>query len=186
MQPQANRHSSDTHPWHRLGRLSTADLLAQLAPHGAKALVFAYDGHDVQAGYHVTEVKAGRFASIDCGAMPETWHETVIQLWDIPAEPGRAPMTVGKFLAIMRKVAEQVPFDDDAKLTFEVSDGTRAMQIFAPEAIERTGDTVRVTLGPRPASCKPRDRLWLEQEAAQKTSAGCGCAPAQGSAACCN
>ena len=186
MQPQANPHSSDTHPWHRLGQLSTADLLAQLAPHSAKALVFSYDGRDVQAGYHVTEVKAGHFASIDCGKAPESWHETVIQLWDIPAEPARAPMTVGKFLAIMRKVAEQVRFADDAKLTFEVSDGIRAMQIFAPAEIELDGDTVRVTLGPRPASCKPRDRLWLEQESTRKPSDGCGCAPAKGSAACCN
>jgi hypothetical protein len=184
MQPQANPNSSDSHPWHRLGRLSTADLLTQLVPHAAKPLVFAYGGRDVQAGYHVTEVKAGRFASIDCGAAPEAWHETVIQLWDIPAEPGRAPMSVGKFLAIMRKVAEQVRFFDDAKLTFEVSDGTRAMQIFAPAAIELDGDTVRVELRPRPASCKPRDR-WLEQDSA-KTSDGCGCAPAKDAVACCN
>ena len=184
MQPQANPGSSDSHPWHRLGQVSTADLLTRLAPHVAKALTFAYDGRDVQAGYHVTEVKAARFASIDCGAAPETWHETVIQLWDIPAEPGGAPMSVGKFLAIMRKVSEQVQFTDQAKLTFEVSDGVRAMQIFAPASVELDGDTVRVVLQPRPASCKPRDRRWLEDQSA-KFESGCGCAPATTAGACC-
>jgi hypothetical protein len=158
--------------------------MRQLAPHSAKPLVFAYDGRDIQPGYHVTEVKAGQFASIDCGAMPESWHETVIQLWDIPAEPGREPMSVGKFLAILRKVGAQVPFVDDAMLTFEVSDGVRAMQLFVPAAIE-PGDTVRVALRPRAASCKPRDRLWLEQEHAP-ASPGCGCAPARGANTCCN
>jgi hypothetical protein len=184
MQPQANLPVGDSHPWHRTGRASTADLLAELAPHAGKALVFSYDGRETQAGYHITEVKDGRFASIDCGAAPESWRETVIQLWDIPAEPGYPPMSVGKFLAIVRKVAEQIELADDATLRFEVSDGVRAMQIFVPAGIDVRGDTVRIALGPQPASCKPRDRLWLEQQNA-KSSAGCGCTPAKNTAACC-
>ena len=185
MQPQANPGTIDTHPWHRTGRLSAADLLARLAPHAAKRLVFAYDGRETQAGYHVTEVKAGRLASLDCGATPETWHETFIQLWDIPPEPGRPPMTVGKFLAIMRTVAEQVHFEPDAKLTFEVSDGRRAMQIFVPAAVDADDHAVRIALQPQPATCKPRDRLWLEQETGTPAS-GCGCAPAKDATTCCN
>jgi hypothetical protein len=184
MQPQANAPVSDSHPWHRTGQASTADLLAELAPHAERRLVFAYDGRETQAGYHVTEIKDGRFASIDCGAEPDSWRETVVQLWDIPAEPGRPPMSVGKFLAIMRKVAEQVELAGDAKLRFEVSDGVRAMQIFVPVGCHVDGDTVRVALGPQPASCKPRDRLWLELENA-KTSTGCGCAPEKETTACC-
>jgi hypothetical protein len=186
MQLQANPPIADTHPWHRPGMASAADLTGQLAPHAGKRLLFSHAGRDIQAGYHVTEVKAGRFASIDCGKMPETWNETIIQLWDIPAEPGYPPMTVGKFLAIMRKVAEQVPFADDAKLTFEVSDGVRPMQIFAAAGIEFDGDLVRVDLRPRPASCKPRDRLWLEQEAGRQAATACGCAPAKSASACCS
>ena len=186
MLTRANANHSDSHPWHRAGRLATADLLAQLAPHAAKPLVFAYDGRETQAGYHVTEVKAGRFESLDCGAVPESWHETVIQLWDIPAEPGRAPMTVAKFLAIMRKVADRVPVDDQAKLTFEVSDGTDAVRIFVPADVAVDDDAVRVALRPRPAVCRPRDRLWLEQEEAAKPTASCGCAPAIDARACCN
>lgn len=185
MQPQANPGSSDSHPWHRLGALSAVELTSRLAPHAGKRLVFAYDGRETQTGYHVTEVKDARFSSIDCGAVPETWRETIVQLWDIALEPGYQPMSVGKFLAIMRKVAEHVDFADDARLTFEVSDGSRPMQIFAPAEMTLDGDTVRIALRPRPASCKPRDRLWLEQEGASSAQSACGCAPAKASA-CCN
>jgi hypothetical protein len=37
----------------------------------------------VTGGYHVTEVKAGQFAALACGANPESWTEIFVQLWDI-------------------------------------------------------------------------------------------------------
>lgn len=146
------------------GELSTAGLLAALEPHGQRRLVFSYEGRDVLPGYHVTEVKDGRFEALDCGANPEAWRETFIQLWDVPGEPGRAThMPVSKFVAIMRKVGEVVAFDETAKLTFEVSDGYGAIQLYCADGIAVTDDAVRVSLSRRPASCKPRDR-WLEQD----------------------
>lgn len=159
-------------------------LLDALADHGNKALVFVYDGRQVLSGYHVTEVKSGRFDALDCGANPESWRETFIQLWDVPAEAGRSFMPVWKFLAIMKKVADEVPFDAGSKLTFEVSDPTSAMRLFAVEAVEIAGETVRVSLKRRPASCKPRDR-WLE--AKPKSGAASCCAPKASTAqACCS
>ncbi len=63
---------------------------------GAKdvPLVFHYDGHPVKAGFYVTEVEAGHFSALDCGANPEAWSEIFVQLWDIdnddrPHMPGR-------------------------------------------------------------------------------------------------
>ena len=155
-------------------------LLDALADHANKALVFVYDGREVLPGYHVTEVKSGRFDALDCGANPESWRETFIQLWDVPAEAGRTFMPVWKFLAIMKKVADAVPFDAGAKLTFEVSDPSSAMRLFGVDAVEIEGDTVRVSLTRRPASCKPRDR-WLEQ--APKANAR---ASANENKSCCN
>ena len=151
---------------------STGRLLDALADHGNKALVFVYDGREVLPGYHVTEVKSGRFDALDCGANPESWRETFIQLWDVPVEAGRTFMPVWKFLAIMKKVADEVPFDREAKLTFEVSDPSSAMRLFGVSAIEIADQTIRVSLKRRPASCKPRDR-WLEQ--APKASAAQSC-----------
>jgi len=161
------------------GDAALSRLLDALADHGNKALVFVYDGREVLPGYHVTEVKSGRFDALDCGANPESWRETFIQLWDVPAEAGRTFMPVWKFLAIMKKFAAEVPSDARAKLTFEVSDPESAMRLFGVDAVEIEGETVRVSLKRRPASCKPRDR-WLEQ--APKASC---CAPKQASA-CCN
>lgn len=146
-------------------------LLALLSQHADKRLVFTYEGHAVKPGYHVTEVKTGRFEAIDCGANPEQWEETFIQLWDVDEADGRTHMPAGKFSAIMAKVAETVAIDPAGKLTFEVSDGLRPIQIFraAPPAVSE--DAVRIGLVPRPASCKPRDR-WLEQKSTK--SACCG------------
>lgn len=158
---------------------STAGLLAALDPHAGKALVFSYDGRDVLSGYHVTEVKAGRFASLDCGANPEAWAETFIQLWDVPREPGRAPLSVDTFRAIIAKVAAAVPLVTEARLTFEVSDGVRPMALYQADRLTADGAAVRIGLTPRAASCKPRDR-WL----AQATPAPC-CATAAAPERCC-
>jgi hypothetical protein len=161
--------------------ISAAGLLAALAGHADKALVFSCAGRDVRPGYHVTEVKSGRFEALDCGGNPEAWQETFIQLWDVPPQPGRDVMRVGKFVAIMRKVSERIPYDAGAKLTFEVSDGTSAIRIMRASAVEIATDAVRVALEPRPASCKPRDR-WLVQEPERAASGCCASARAQ---ACC-
>jgi hypothetical protein len=163
------------------GEISAATLLAGLEQHGSKTLVFSYEGRDVQPGYHVTEVKTGAFQALDCGANYESWHETFIQLWDIPQENDRRFMPVSKFLAIIGKVAEKVPLDADAKVTFEVSDGKRAMALYRASGIRHDGDVVRVELTQRPASCKPRDR-WLESQ----TSAPSCCAANQEAASCCS
>ena len=143
------------------GEIAAAELLAALAPHAGKPLVFRYGGRDVLPGYHVTEVNTAAFQALDCGANRESWHETFIQLWDVPPKDGRGHMAAGKFLAIIRKVAEQVPFDPGAKLTFEVSDGRGAMALYRAATVAVGGDAVRVDLTERPASCKPRDR-WLD------------------------
>jgi hypothetical protein len=160
------------------GEVSTGELLRQLAANPQSKLIFSYEGRDVLPGYHVTEVKDGHFEGLDCGANPEAWRETFIQLWDVPASDGRTHMPVAKFSAILRKVGEAVPFDPNAKLTFEVSDGVTPIQLYRAEQIAHVGDAVRVALTRRPASCKPRDR-WLEEEQA---AACCG---SGSKAACC-
>lgn len=161
--------------------ISTRALLAELAQHASKRLIFSYEGRDVLPGYHVTEVKDGQFSGLDCGANPEAWRETFIQLWDVPSEDGRTHMPAEKFSAIMNKVQEHVPFDSDAKLTFEVSDGVGAIQLFRADGLSVGDEQIRVSLSRRPASCKPRDR-WLEQQ--QRQQQPC-CGPAANAPAKC-
>jgi len=163
--------------------ITARHLLDAIAAHPVKPLVFVYEGRPVRPGYHVTEVKTGRFTAIDCGANPEAWSETFIQLWDVDERP-RTHMAAGKFSAIIDKVAQLAPFEPDTKLTFEVSDGVAAMQLFHANAIDTSDEHITVNLARRPASCKPRDR-WLENA---PVSSSCCAPPAKVSAkasACC-
>ncbi|PDT28111.1 hypothetical protein CO660_18805 [Rhizobium sp. L9] len=155
-------------------------LLTALAGDKDAPLVFYYDGRPMRPGYHITEVKAGQFSGLDCGANPEAWTEIFIQLLDIE-EGDRTHLPAGKFYSIIRKVTEHVQLDCSAKLTLEVSDGVGPIQLYcAAMPVSRAG-AVHVELSPRPASCKPRDR-WLAEE--NKRAAAC-CGPAAAGSGCC-
>lgn len=155
-------------------------LLDTLAGAKASPLVFYYEGQSVRSGYHVTEVKAGQFSGLDCGANPEAWTEIFIQLWDIE-EGDRTHMPAGRFYSIIRKVTDHVQLDGSAKLTFEVSNGVRPMQLYCAAMPVLRAGAVHVTLSPRPASCKPRDR-WLAEE--NRKAASC-CGPSSAASGCC-
>jgi hypothetical protein len=141
--------------------ISLGHLLDVLAVAPDSPLVFTYEGNQVRPGYHVTEVKAGDFSALDCGANPEAWSEIFVQLWDID-EGGRTHMPAGKFSAIIRKVYDHVRPEPSAKLTFEVSDGIRPLALYCASAPSLVNGTFEVALAARPSSCKPRDR-WLAE-----------------------
>lgn len=161
--------------------ITIGELLDFLGDHKDKPLAFSYDGRTVKPGYHVTEVKAGAFSALDCGANPESWTEIFIQLWDVE-EGERAHMPSGKFTAIIRKVTEHLALDPTAKLTFEVSDGLAPMQLHKASNPVIADGQVQVALSPRAASCKPRDR-WLAEQTKATTSC-CGQANAGGQLCC--
>jgi hypothetical protein len=157
--------------------LTLGELLALVDIHPDLPLVFHYGGLTVRPGYHVTEVKAGQFAALDCGANAESWDELFVQLWDVD-EAGRTHMTAGKFARIIRKVADHVGLDMDARLTFEVSDGMVPMQLFRATRPAIDEMAMNVALLPRAASCKPRDRWFKDSQQAGQTGAA-------GPSACC-
>lgn len=157
-----------------LGHLLDSLALAPEAP-----LVFFYGGQAVRPGYHVTEVKAGQFSALDCGANPEAWSEMFIQFWDID-EDGRSHMAARKFAAIIRKVSDQVRLEPAAKLTFEVSDGERPMSLYCASSPRLNAGTWEVVLQARPSSCKPRDR-WLAENPTMERAC---CGPTTGAKCC--
>lgn len=162
----------------RAGERELADFLAFLASCGAAPVVFAYRGREAAQGLHVTEVKSGRFASIDCGAMPEAWSETFIQIWEADGELG--PLTASTFVKIMAKAARDSDLDPQSRLTFEAnSDGV--IGVYALERAVLDNGRAHISLKPRRASCKPRDR-WLAADR-EKASASC-CAPKTSSSCC--
>ncbi|MCJ7995346.1 hypothetical protein J5N58_14260 [Rhizobium cremeum] len=150
--------------------ITLGHLLDALADVPEASLIFLYEGRPVKPGYHVTEVKAGDFSALDCGANPESWSEIFIQLWDIE-EDGRSHMPAGKFSAIIRKVSDHVRLQPSARLTFEVSDGMRPMALYSASPPQMNEGRFEVTLSARPSSCKPRDR-WLAEQKAEPACCG--------------
>jgi hypothetical protein len=158
---------------------SLASLLQTLEPHGDKSLALQFeDGRRVRSGFHVTEVKAGSFVTLDCGGNPDAWKEVVVQVEDIPAADDQPSMPVRKFQSIIGKVASALPVDLDARLTIEVSRPEEPMAVHDVAGVEITTDGAVIHLAPRPAICKPRHR------AAAQASASC-CGPATSVSACC-
>lgn len=154
-------------------------VLARLAGRDELPLSIHYGDRVVQAGYHITEVKAGSFVTLDCGGSPDAWQETVLQVEDIPAKDDRPTMTTGKFRSILAQVDKKVSLDHDARLTIEIGRPGEAMQVFDIANLSIGDDAAVLSLGVRAAICKPRHRK--EQEAA---AASC-CAPSSKAGGCC-
>lgn len=154
-----------------------AQVLAWLDGHDNKPLMIAYADRQVQAGYHITEVKAGSFTTLDCGGNPDAWQETVLQVEDILTTDGRPMMTAGKFRAILAQVDNKVRLNHDARLTIEIGRPGEAMRVFDIADLSIQGEQAILFLGIRPALCKPRHR-------AAQAQASC-CSPSSTTAACC-
>ncbi len=151
----------------------TRDFVSALQPHADKTLVFEYDGKRIQPGYHVTEIKAASFRSLDCGANPQQWNETIVQLWDVADEPERGHMSTKKFLGIWNKVHRDVGLDEAAEIKFECGDAQTPAVHYTFESMHEEGGSVVVSLEPVRATCKPRDRWWMDADGAVQADACC-------------
>lgn len=162
------------------GDASLDGFRAALKPHAGKGLVLHYGEWTIQPGYHVTEVKAGAFVTLDCGGNPDAWRETILQIEDIEATADGDFMSVAKFERIMQRVAERLELEADARLTFEVGQPGEPMRIFDVGALEITGsERVVLKLEARRAICKPRHRLD------QRAGTTACCSSNAGKAGCC-
>jgi hypothetical protein len=161
------------------GDARLADLLGLLQHHDALPLVMEYDGKRTRAGYHITEIKAGSFTTLDCGGNPDRWSETILQVEDLPAQPDERPMTVGKFGAILRRVAEQIELVPDARLTVEVGPPGSPMQVLDVGSVAIANEEATLHLVPRAAICKPRHR------AVRRATAAAPCCGRSNASACC-
>ncbi|WP_338664371.1 DUF6428 family protein [Pararoseomonas sp. SCSIO 73927] len=155
---------------------SLGAVLDALRPHAERRLAIRYDGQQTGPGYHVTEVKAGSFVTLDCGGNPDAWQETILQVEDLPATAEKPDhMEVAKFLSILEKVTARVALRAESRLTFEIGPPGRPMQVFDVEAVRIEAAGAVIELAPRPAICKPRHRA----EGEAKASASC-CKPLSG------
>jgi hypothetical protein len=114
-------------------------------------------GHAVRSGYHLTELKAALFQTVDCGGHTNRWRETVVHLW-VPANADDHYMTAAKFLKIFDKVCSMMPVDLGAEIRVEYGDENIFPSMHHVRSVTRDNTVTRVLLEPPRTTCKVRDR----------------------------
>ena len=139
--------------------MRSQDFISRLREAPAKRLVFTNsDGATIHGGYHLTELKAASFDTVDCGAQKNQWNETIVQLW-VPEEHENGEfMTAAKFLSIYDKVARLISLDVTAEIRFEYGDENFPPSDYHVEKISESEAELRVQLRLPQATCKARDR----------------------------
>src|SRR5213595_3129488 len=139
--------------------MTTRDFISRLREAAAKQLMFTNsDGAMVRGGYHLTELKAASFDTVDCGAQKNQWNETIAQLWVPEDEENGECMTAAKFLSIYDKVARLIPLDATAEIRFDYGDENFPASNYHVERISENQTELRVQLLLPQATCKARDR----------------------------
>lgn len=123
-----------------------------------KKLIFVnVEGATIHAGYHLTELKAASFDTVDCGGQKNRWNETVVQLW-VPKEADDEFMSARKFLSIYDQVGGMISLDSEAEIRFEYGDEDFFPSNYHVDSVNQDDTTIRVELRPPGTTCKARDR----------------------------
>jgi hypothetical protein len=157
--------------------MTTQEFIAALRKTPDNQLIFENEAGDtVRAGYHLTEIKAAHFDTVDCGGQTNQWHETILQLW-VPAaaDDDDEYMTSGKFLRIFDKVGAMIPLRLEAEIRVEYGDENFFPSLYHVESVISKDGTTQVLLTPPATTCKARDRRLAEEEASTccQTAAAC-------------
>ncbi len=139
--------------------MQTREFIATLRRSADKQLVFANEeGAAIYGGYHLTELKAASFDTVDCGAQKNRWKETIVQLWVPENEKSDEFMTAKKFLSIYDRVSGMIAVDPEAEIRFEYGDENFPPSNYHAEEITQDETTIRVELRPPQTTCKARGR----------------------------
>jgi hypothetical protein len=139
--------------------VTTQDFIAQLRRAPDKPLLFVNaDGDTIHAGYHLTEIKAAKFDTVDCGGEKNRWSETIMQLWVPANEISEQFMTAEKFLSIYEKVSCMIDVDPVAEVRFEYGDENFFPSNYHADSVIEETDALHVELRPPQTTCKARDR----------------------------
>jgi hypothetical protein len=138
--------------------MKTNEFIAELRAAPTNQLIFVdLDGHAVHRGYHLTELKAASFDTVDCGGQTNQWQETIVQLW-VPAHADDDYMMSAKFLKIFDKVRDMIPVNRDAEVRVEYGDENFFPSTYHVSSVTHDAGSTRVLLEPPTTTCKARDR----------------------------
>lgn len=139
-------------------RMKTHEFIEALRNSTDKELIFANtDGQTIHAGYHLTEIKAASFETVDCGGKTNRWNETILQLW-VPENADDRYMKSDKFLRIYDKVRRLVSVDKDAEVRIEYGDDNFFPAAYHVGDWHEDDEAIRFLLEPPATTCKARDR----------------------------
>jgi hypothetical protein len=139
--------------------MKTREFIEQLRGSRSKQVLFV-DENDttIHGGYHLMELKAATFDTVDCGGQKNRWHETIVQLWVPENEESDEFMTADKFLSTYDRVSGMIALDPEAEIRFEYGDENFAPSNYHVVKVTKIADTIRVELRPPQATCKARGR----------------------------
>ena len=139
--------------------MKTREFIEQLRGSLGKQILFV-DKNDttIHGGYHLTELKAATFDTVDCGGQKNRWNETIVQLWVPENEERDEFMTADKFLSIYDRVSGMIALDPEAEIRFEYGDENFSPSNYHVAKVTEGADTIRVELRLPQATCKARDR----------------------------
>jgi hypothetical protein len=143
--------------------VTTDDFINRLRRAPEKPLLFVNaEGDTIHAGYHLTEIKAAKFDTVDCGGEKNRWTETIMQLWVPAGETSEQFLAAEKFLSIYEKVSSMIDVDPAAEVRFEYGDGNFFPSNYHVESVMDQADALLVELRPPQTTCKARDRRAAE------------------------
>ena len=143
--------------------MKTHDFIASLRSAPNKQLIFLNEqGASIHSGYHLTELKAASFDTVDCGGQKNQWRESIFQLW-VPDESDDDFMTAQKFLSIYDKVSGMISIHSEAEIRFEYGDENFFPSNYHVENVSQDAEKIRVQLRPPQTTCKARDRAGAEK-----------------------
>jgi hypothetical protein len=144
--------------------VKTSEFISRLRAAPKNQLIFAdRDGHTVHTGYHLTELKAASFETVDCGGQTSHWQETIVQIW-VPSNADGDYMTAAKFLKILEKVRGMIPLNLDTEVRIEYGDENFFPSTYQVRSVTHNRHTTRVLLEPPETTCKARDRRITAHE----------------------
>ena len=154
-------------------QMKTDEFISALrAAPGNQLLFVDLHGHAVHSGYHLTELKAASFETVDCGGRTNRWQETIVQLW-VPTDPDDEYLTAAKFLKIFDRVRAMIPLNFDAGIRVEYGDENFFPSAYYVHSATSDHTTTRVFLEPPRTTCKARDRRMAATESSSASDSCC-------------
>jgi hypothetical protein len=139
--------------------MKTREFIEELRGARGKQVLFVdEEGTAIHGGYHLTELKAASFDTVDCGGQKNRWNETLVQLWVPEEEESDEFMTADKFLSIYDRVSGMIALDPESEIRFEYGDENFSPSNYHVAKVTEIAETIRVELRPPQATCKARDR----------------------------